>query len=72
VFTREDGRPLRPAWISQRFNTLASRAVLPPITLHGLRHGVATMQVALGKPPKVISEILGHARSRSPWTSTRW
>ena len=26
VFTREDGTPLRPAWISVRFDTLAARA----------------------------------------------
>ena len=43
VFTREDGTPLRPTWISQRFGTLVARAKLPPITLHGLRHGAATM-----------------------------
>jgi hypothetical protein len=61
VFTREDGTPLRPAWISVRFDALATRAGLPPITLHGLRHGAATMLLAAGQPPKVVSEILGHA-----------
>jgi hypothetical protein len=30
VFTREDGTPLRPGWISVRFGTLAARAGLPP------------------------------------------
>jgi integrase len=29
VFTREDGTPLRPAWISVRFDTLAARTGLP-------------------------------------------
>ena len=61
MFTREDGTPLRPAWISVRFDTLAARAGLPPITLHGLRHGAATMLLAAGQPPKVVSEILGHS-----------
>jgi len=61
VFTREDGTPLRPAWISVRFDTLAARGGLPPITLHGLRHGAATMLLAAGQPPKVVSEILGHS-----------
>jgi integrase len=61
VFTREDGTALRPAWISTRFDTLAARAGLPPITLHGLRHGAATMLLAAGQPPKVVSEILGHS-----------
>ena len=63
VFTREDGTPLRPAWISVRFGTLATRAGLPPIRFHDLRHGTATMLLAAGQPIKVISEILGHATS---------
>lgn len=61
VFTREDGTALRPGWISERFATLASRAALPPIRFHDLRHGAATMLLAAGQPPKVISEMLGHA-----------
>lgn len=79
VFTREDGTPLRPSWVSRRFLTLAARAGapprprrqpadpeprrdgLPPIRFHDLRHGTATMLLAAGQKPKVISEILGHA-----------
>jgi integrase len=61
VFTREDGTPLRPEWISQRFDTLVTREKLPPVTLHGLRHGSATMQLAAGIAPKVVSQNLGHA-----------
>jgi integrase len=41
VLTREDGMPLLPGWISQRFTALAGRAKLPPIRLHDLRHGAA-------------------------------
>jgi integrase len=63
VFTREDGTPLRPGWISQRFGALTTRAGLPPIRFHDLRHGTATMLLAAGQPIKVISEILGHATS---------
>jgi integrase len=64
VFTREDGTPLRPGWISQRFGALIARADLPPIRFHDLRHGTATMLLlAAGQPMKVISEILGHATS---------
>jgi len=61
VFTREDGTPLRPAWISVRFGTLAARAGLPPIRFHDLRHGAASMLLAAGVEPKVISQMLGHA-----------
>ena len=46
VCTREDGTPLRPGWISVRFDTLAGRAGLPPITLHGLRHGAPSRRPA--------------------------
>jgi integrase len=63
VFTREDGTPLRPAWVSERFDTLATRAKLPPITLHGLRHRAATMALAASVPIKAISEMLGRATS---------
>jgi len=61
VFTREDGTPLRPAWVSVRFGTLAARAGLPPIRFHDLRHGAASMLLAAGVEPKVIAQMLGHA-----------
>ena len=61
VFTREDGRALRPGAVSERFDTLVARLGLPPITLHGLRHGAATMLLAAGNTPKAVSETLGHA-----------
>ena len=34
---------------------------LPPIRFQDLRHGTATMLLAARQPPKVISEVLGHA-----------
>jgi integrase len=61
VFTRKDATPLRPGWISQRFGALTGRECLPPVRFHDLRHGAALMLLAAGQPPKVISEILGHA-----------
>lgn len=61
VFTREDGTPIRPGWASARFAVLAARAGLPPIRFHDLRHGTASMLLAAGEPPKVISKRLGHA-----------
>jgi len=61
VFTREDGQPLRPEWISERFATLVSRLGLAPVRLHDLRHGSATMLLAADQPTKVVSEVLGHS-----------
>ena len=34
---------------------------MPPLTLHGLRHANATLQLAAGINPKVVSEGLGHS-----------
>jgi Phage integrase family len=61
VFTREDGSPLRPEWISTRFQSLSAKAGLPPSRFHDLRHGAATMLQAAGVDIKVISKMLGHA-----------
>jgi integrase len=61
VFTREDGTPLRPGWVSEHFEAVTLRLKLPPIRFHDLRHGAATMLLAAGMPPKVISQTLGHS-----------
>ncbi len=63
VFTREDGTPLRPEWISEHFAVLVRRAGLPPVRFHDLRHGSASMQLAAGTPLKVVSENMGHSTS---------
>jgi integrase len=63
VFTKEDGTPLRPGWLSTRFATLAARAGLPPIRFHHLRHGSASMLLAAGVDLKVVSTTMGHSTS---------
>jgi integrase len=42
VFTYQDGRPIRPQSIRQRFDRLAAAAGLPRITFHNMRHSDAT------------------------------
>jgi Phage integrase family len=39
------------------------RAGLPPVRLHDLRHGAASMLIAAGQPVKIVPEILGHSTS---------
>jgi integrase len=63
VFTREDGTPLRPAYVTRQFAKLTTTAGLPRLTLHGLRHSYATAGLAAGVPVKVMSERLGHANT---------
>jgi integrase len=61
VFSRENGQPLRPAFISEHFKVIYRQAGLPPVRFHDLRHGAATMLRAAGVPIKTISSILGHS-----------
>jgi integrase len=61
VFTRDDGRPLHPQSVSRAFERAIAAAKLPRIRLHDLRHTHATMALAAGIHPKVVSERLGHA-----------
>ena len=61
VFTREDGSALHPASVTSRFERLVREADLPPIRLHDLRHGAATLALAGGANLKVVSEMLGHS-----------
>ncbi len=61
VFTREDGSALHPASVTARFERLVSEADLPPVRLHDLRHGAATLALAGGANLKVVSDMLGHS-----------
>jgi integrase len=51
LFTYADGRPTRPEYFTHRFHVLVQELDLPPIRLHDLRHGAATIALACPKPP---------------------
>lgn len=61
VFTRENGELLHPANVTWRFIELYEEIGLPPIRLHDLRHGAATLAHAAGAGLKDIQEMLGHS-----------
>jgi len=61
VFTRKNGAALHPEYVSRHFERLTRRAGLPPIRLHDLRHGAATLALAGGADLKTVSEMLGHS-----------
>lgn len=61
VFTDLVGGGLHPAEVTKYFHRLSDGAELPPIRLHDLRHGAATMALAAGVPMKVISNRLRHS-----------
>ncbi len=61
VFTYADGQPLKPQYVTRLFDKLRIRACLPEMTLHGLRHQSASLQLAAGVPLAVVSKRLGHS-----------
>ena len=61
MFTYADGRPVQPEYLTHRFNTLVKGFGLPPIRLHDLRHGAATLALASRTDLKVIQQMLGHS-----------
>ncbi|GAB3712562.1 tyrosine-type recombinase/integrase [Nocardiopsis oceani] len=61
VFTRQDGTGWHPSHVSDWFARITRAAGLPPITLHELRHGAASMALAAGTDVKVVSAELGHS-----------
>jgi len=60
VFTTPDGTALHPDWITRRFHRLVADSGLPPVRLHDLRHGAATLAHAAGADLKTVQEQLGH------------
>ncbi len=59
MFTQPDGSGWHPGQVTRWFTRIAKAAGLPPIHLHGLRHGAASL--AAGADVKVVSGELGHA-----------
>jgi integrase len=48
VFVRENGEQLEPDAVSDTFRKISREADLPPVRLHAMRSGAATMALAAG------------------------
>ncbi|MFL6111840.1 MAG: tyrosine-type recombinase/integrase [Catenulispora sp.] len=59
AFTTDTGQALHPAEVTDQFHWLCMEADLPPIRLHDLRHGAATLLLAAGHDMKTVQETLG-------------
>jgi integrase len=59
--TRENGEAIDPNYLSYRFHKLVQANRLPPVRLHDLRHGAATLALAAGADLRVVQGLLGHA-----------
>lgn len=58
VFANIDGQPVDPSVLSHNFGRIAKRAGLSA-RFHDLRHSYASLMLAAGVHPKVVSEALG-------------
>ena len=53
--------PLPPGRVSWAWKAIRERVGLPDVKFHDLRHTHASLLIAAGVHPKVISERLGHS-----------
>lgn len=62
VIARVDGRPLYPTSFDDAWRRALSNANVPKIRFHDLRHTHASLMLAQGVHPKIVSERLGHSK----------
>ena len=60
VFCWHDDRPISPDWLTHRFHHLVRVSGQPPIRLHDLRHGAATLALAAHTDLRTVQDMLGH------------
>ena len=60
MFTTSGGQPLHPDFLTRRFRRLVEQSGLPPVRLHDLRHGAASLAHSAGADLKTVQEQLGH------------
>ncbi|MQY55708.1 MAG: tyrosine-type recombinase/integrase [Dehalococcoidia bacterium] len=60
VFANYDGKPIDPSTLTHNFGRIVKRAGLSA-RFHDLRHSYASLMLASGVHPKIVSEALGHS-----------
>jgi integrase len=61
VFPTSVGTPIEPRSLNRHFNGVRTRAGLPTVRLHDLRHTVVSLLLELGTPPHTVQAIARHA-----------
>jgi integrase len=62
VFTTHLGGPLEPSNVNRAWYAVRSRATLPGLRLHDLRHSCASFMLAAGASPRTVMKTLGHSQ----------
>jgi integrase len=63
VFTRWDGLPIHPDYVTKYFKDFIKRNKLPEVSVHSLRHTNASLMIASGVDIRTVSKRLGHAQT---------
>ncbi len=61
VCTYDDGREIRPDYVTHKFAKILAKSDLPKIRFHDLRHSAASLLINSGFNLKEIQEWLGHS-----------
>lgn len=61
VCTDQEGKLIRPNFVTEHFDWLLTKYGLKHIRFHDLRHSCASLLLANGVPMKQIQEWLGHS-----------
>lgn len=61
VFVTAEGQPYHPNYFTKRLQFLIKAAGLPPVRLHDLRHGAASLAHTAGADLKTVQDQLGHS-----------
>jgi integrase len=61
IFTTPSGHPISADYLAKHFRSIIDLVGIPRLRLYDLRHSAATIALAAGVSPKVVSEQLGHA-----------
>lgn len=64
VFVTTLGTPLNGPRVTDLWHQWTERHELPRVRFHALRHSAATLHLAIGTDPRIVSDILGHSTTR--------
>ena len=62
AFLNADGRPLDPKYVNSQLKSILRSAGLPVVSMHKLRHTVATVALGKGIPLTVVRDFMGHSQ----------
>lgn len=63
VFASEVGTPILARNLYRQYAALVKKAGVPHISIHGIRHTVATLAISSGQDVRTIADLLGHSRT---------